>query len=78
MNDRFFPPWWTYPVEISFIIIGIGLLKKWKKNRDPNASPWDRTANNVQYLHSGLVFTFGGATGLIISIYQACTGWVAK
>jgi hypothetical protein len=80
MNDeyRFWPPWWIYPVSIGFILMGLRDLKKWREKRDPNASSLDRNVNDVQYLYTGIFAVASGITILIISIYQACTGWVAK
>jgi hypothetical protein len=74
----FSPPWWIYPISVGFIIVGLGLLKKWREYRNPHASLMDKVATEVQYLYPGLASIIGGVLFLVISIYQACTGWVAK
>jgi hypothetical protein len=40
MDKLFKDPW--YLASIGFIILGIYLLKLWRKSIDPKASPWDR------------------------------------
>jgi len=72
------PPWWIYPVSIGFIFWGIYMLKVWRKSIDPNAKPWKRATTERIYLKLGIGLIVGGILFLIISIYQACTGWVAQ
>ena len=76
--NGFSPHWWIFPVSVGFILVGIGLLKKYREQRNPNAPLIYKVATEVQFLYSGLAAIFGGVGFLIVSIYQACTGWVAK
>jgi len=79
--EKYTPPWWIYVFSIGIIILGILSLKKWrkaKKYRTPNASDWEIIYSEWSYLGYGMFFIITGIVFLIISIYQACTGWVAK
>jgi len=72
------PPWWGYFVSIGFIVLGIYILKLWKKYRNPQATIVEKATTEWNYLIAGVAAIVGGITFLIIDIYQACTGWVAK
>jgi hypothetical protein len=74
------PPWWSYFTSIGFILVGVYYLRLWKKYRKeyPQATFADKAITEWNYLTIGLGAGIGGITFLIIEIYQACTGWIAK
>ena len=67
----------SYITPIGFIIWGIYLIKIWRKPLKSDVSDWDKSTHGV-YLINGIGAIFGGIIFFIISISQACTGWVAK
>jgi hypothetical protein len=70
--------WFAYLFSIVFIILGLCLLKLWRKSINPNALEWERIFTEWRYLAFGIFFFIVGIAFLIILIIQDCTGWVAK
>jgi hypothetical protein len=69
-------PLWFYLVSIGFIVLGIYLLKLWRKSIDPLATPWQRALTEKNYQTTGLGFVACGILGFAISIYRVCSNWV--
>lgn len=66
------PPLWVYFMCVGFILLGIILLKMWRRSINPIASEWDRMLSERTYFIQGIGSIAIGIIGLIIAIYKAC------
>ena len=77
-KTSFTPPWWAFCMSIGFIILGLYMLRVWKKSINPNASQGERAFNEWFNLIQAIGALIAGIVYLTILIIQVCTGWTAQ
>ena len=67
---------WGVLFSLGVVFFGVHYLRKWRKAINPNASEWDRTLTERNYLILGMNATIGGPILGIIVIPQICANWL--